>query len=842
MDVAEEQSNTLSRCGSFYYSTLVDTSKDDAEFVSHLTWQSKFPAQLQNIIEAVMGRSHFQDFYRLIKFTDADVNWRGMKAALQHRSSVPPSNPQIPDYNNRLPDYIVGEGAALESDKGLLADSEAQVIIAPKADSWIILPGDTQLFWDLNIDPSLYVTSIRTPEGKLWYAGQEYTAQYGKLTFTENPIKLFPNMELMAESCIVRKPHIYNHMLRLGSVYETPDRVLHYYRHAQTPKTFYLAAAQACGMAVIRQDCTIVNRMPLFDGYSYSTTAGIYEAPYKHTRLEPGTMLAEGYVIGGQELFQICGPNDALPTSVTAIDLGTAVPIPGLKATRDAIAIWNEMGQYRPAYSGSPDALAAWYKYLQTINDDGNSTGGTGIRHVYKPDSSDGNLLKPIVQKAIIANAYNAGESCSLTFTVLTASGNNTFPLLRLANDYYLVSQGGSYIGLSSSATAMRDANGQDPGWAPATVETDDWGGSINKFSSDGRIYGWISRNATGATGVANALPLQNMYVDIQYKMSAYDANGLYIELHDSAYNVYEILYMNMGVLDLDRIDTGNLTVRVANVVSVDTIGLPVSEPGIDHFRNTACANRCLVACINEAFMSTEMQLRLMEFLRRELPTGSVLVTADLPVVVQDVVDPEPEPEPEPEPLPPLPRVARTVDPNGGDPGYGGWRGFSLVIPTTAACFEWITDAPSDKPLLLANLEMECPSGTPATYTVKLAAYNARTTEFLGVSDAQTFEANTSKRFHFDDIQVPLDDQIVFVFVKETTSTADLLNPIALGLDTDDLEDGMIATAWRFKVWNLGSAGAPDKWGLVGPDASELIPSGSQPYVPVLTLRFTQQV
>ncbi len=644
MDTAEEKSNTLSRCGSFYYNTLVDASKDDAEFISHLTWNSKFPAQLQNIISAVMGRSHFQDFYRLVKFTDADVNWRGMKAALQHRSSVPPSNPQIPDYNNRLPDYILGEGTALESNSMLLGDSESQALIAPKANTWITLPGDTQLFWELNIDDSLFVTTIRTPEGKLWYAGQEYTAQYGKLTFTENPIKLFPDMEFMAESCVVRKPHIYNHMLRLGSVYETPDRILHYYRQAQTPKTFYLAAAQACGLAVIRQDCTIVNRMPLLDGYSYSTTDGIYEAPYKHTALDRGASLTEGYIIGGQELFQLCSPGEPLPPRVTRLNLDNALPVPGLSVTNEEIQIWNANGQYRPAYDGDIDAVEAWYAYLQGVRDDAESAEGAG----------------------------------------------------------------------------------------------------------------------------------------------------------------------------------------------------PVSEPGIEHFRNVACKDRCLVACINEAYMSTEMQLRLMEFLRRELPTGAVLVTATLPVGIDGTVIPDLEPEPEP--LPPVPRIARTVDPNGGDPGYGGWRGFSLAVATTADCFEWTTDAPSDKPIFLSEVEMECPSGTPATYTVKLAVYNARTTEFLGVSDAQTFEANTSKRFYFGNIQVPLTDQIVFVFVKATTSTADLLNPISLGLDINDLEDGMIATEWRFKVWELTPAIVPSKWGLIGPGSTGLAPSGTQRYIPVLTLRFIQQV
>lgn len=640
MDVAEEQSNTLSRCGSFYYSTLVDASKDDAEFVSHLTWQSKFPAQLQNIIEAVMGRSHFQDFYRLIKFTDADVNWRGMKAALQYRTSVPPSNPQIPDYNNRLPDYIVGEGTALESDKGLLADSEEQVIIAPKADSWITLPGDTQLFWDLRIDPSLYVTSIRTPEGKLWFAGQEYTAQYGKLTFTENPIKLFPDMELMADSCIVRKPHIYNHMLRLGSVYETPDRVLHYYRQAQTPKTFYLAAAQACGMAVIRNECKIINRMPMFDGYSYSTTDGIYEAPYKHNSLEPGTTLPEGYVIGGNDLFLICGPGEALPTSVKSIALGTAVPVPGLKATNAAIVIWNEKGQYRPAYSGDPDAVEAWYKYLNAINDDDQTEDGTA---------------------------------------------------------------------------------------------------------------------------------------------------------------------------------------------STDTMGSPVYENAITHFRNTACANRCLVACTNDAYMSTEMKLRCMEFLRRELPTGSVLVTANMPVAINGVpVNPESI------------TVVSTGVPTSTTFDRSSYHAVALRVSDSAGFIAWNPELTAGAATKLRSITIRCASNTSnpegTTATVRVAVYQADEGRFMGVSNvAHTWTQNAKKKFTFaEDLPIKLTDRLLFVYVTPEATIEELINPMMTGLDVG--ADNLTLSAWRTE---LRKATYPAGWGVI---TSASLSSPNNGYIFDLELELAQQV
>ena len=826
MDLADEKANTLSRCGSFYYNTLVDESKDDAEFISHVPWVSKFPAQLQNLVTAVVGKSHFSDFYRVIKFTDADVDWRGLKGALQIRTSVPAKYPALPDYNNRLPDYELGTGAMLQTSTGSVVANETEHVLLTTDETSASLPGDVQLFWNLRVDPSVYVTSIRTKDGKLWFAGQEYTAQYGKLTFSENPIKLFPDMEFMAESCIVRKPHIYNHMLRLGSVYETPDRVLHYYRQSQTPKTFYLAAAQACGLAVIRRNCTIVNRTPMFNGYSYSTTDGIYEAPYKHTALNLGTSLAESYVIGGQELFQLCSPGTPLPPNVTRLNLDNALPIPGLSATNDTIQIWNENGQYRPEYSGDRDAVEAWHAFLQGVRNDADATGGTGRTNIFRPTSGD--VLQPIVQQAIVANAYDTGEACYMYFTILSASGSNTYPLLRLADDYFLITQGGQYIGLSSSADSMKNAEGADPGWAPSHVEQDDFGFDFNAFESDTRIYGWISRNAAGATGQANALPIPGMVIDIQYKMSSANPDGLYMEMHDSAYTVSEVVRMDMGVLDLHKIDTGNITVRVSSIASKDTMVLPVSAPGIAHFRDVACKDRCLVACINEAYMSTEMQLRLMEFLRRELPTGAVLVTADLPTVITDGVQPEPEP------------VVTQGTMTSTAFNRAAYHAAVLCISESAGVMAWQPELSPTADTKLRSVTIRCAtnanSSTGTTNSVRIAVYQADEGRFIGVSNvAHTWQQATKKKFTFDtDLPVKLTDRLMFVYVTPEATIEELTNPTMSGLDVG--EDNLTLSTWRTEV---REDTYPVGWGVI---ASTTLANPDRAYMYDMELELVQQV
>lgn len=836
MDAVEEKANTLSRCGSFYYSTLVDASKEDAEFVSHLTWQSRFPAQLQNILTTATGASHFRDFYRLIQFTDHDVNWRGMQAALQVRSSVPATNPQIADYNNRYPDYHLGDGQLMQAPGtvAVLADSETQALLASTPDAPATLPGTTKLYWELKIDSSVLVLTLRTPEGKIWTAGQEFASQFGKLTFTENPLHLFPELQFMAESCIVRKPSVFNHMLRLGSVYGVPDRVLHYYRFAQTPKTFYLATAQAAGLAVIRDTCQIIGRAPLQQGYIYSTTSGIYEAPYKHARLEEGTVLEEGHVIGGQELFQICGPGTELPPSVTRIELGTAVPVPGLSVTQANINIWNGSGQYRPAYEGSAEAVAAWYAYLEGVLQDGGATGGTGDRLASYPPANEA-ILQAAIQPAIEEIKYDVGEPCGITFKILTPNGRNTYNIFQLADDYYLISQDGNYIGLSASPTAMQDANGSDPGWAPSTLEADEWGGTINVFRSDSRIYGWISRNAAGNTGVSGALPVANLNVDIQYRMNSYNPDGLYIELRDDAFNVIEVLYMNIGVFDLHKLVQGYATTRVSAVISVDSIGDPISEPGIQHFRNTACANRCLVACINEADMSTEMKLRAMEFMRRELPIGSVLVTADMSGSLPEP-DPEPEPEPEPEPI----TVVSTGVPTATTFDRSNYHAMVLRVSDSAGFIAWNPELNAGAATKLRSITIRCASNTSnpegTTATVRVAVYQADEGRFMGVSNvAHTWTQDTKKKFTFaEDLPIKLTDRLMFVYVAPEATIEELINPMMTGLDVG--ADDLTLSAWRTE---LRKTTYPTGWGVI---TSASLSSPNNGYIFDLELELVQQV
>lgn len=586
MNPLNEKANTLARCGSFYYRTLVDESKAEAEFISHLPGLVRVASLGDKISIAVQGKCYYQDYYKLIKFTDSDIDWNGTKAALQARVSggkgaittkleqlsvsaarilgdtnwellpedlpegvkaitsikmqVLNTAPVITPVYLQVFNIISQEGQAdvvsciatsseaVELQAGKLAEwnfntlvigaadiSETNKLLfqfattsdaawqsattvpssqtvgvgayvpsvqfwrlaAPEqslatfnrpaqlkiedhffagTDTWdflykegtpqpiafpgdgdVVLPTTQELIWDLHIDKDIMVTSIRKQDGTMMYANQDFATQFGKLTFLQNPIALFPNMQFIAQSYTGRMPNLYNYLVRADEVYGPIDRMMRYVRGSQSIKSLYHASAQAAGLAVVSEDCVVVATSPLLDGLAYITTKGRYDAPYPHKPIALGTKLSKDYVIGGMQLYRLIGPYDPMPSNVTGIELGAALPVPGLVAPNAEIEITDELGNYRPKYEGTSDAVTAYHKYLES-------------------------------------GAYPT----------------------------------------------------QEP----------------NK-----------------------------------------------------------------------------------------------KENGIQHFRYTACANRCVVACINESYMTSQMKLRLMTYLRRELPIGSVLVTAKLPNIVDEL-------------------------------------------------------------------------------------------------------------------------------------------------------------------------------------------------------------
>lgn len=525
MDVLEEKSATLAKSGSFYYRSLFGEARKEAQFISHLPWQVRIFQQAENASKMVLSGTYLRDNFRVIRFSDADWAISTTDDALQQRyrmmelvgigpaASIPlsPANPEdLWDYtqgntiieanwaqitlnedilvpsgllhsvkmelgDNVTPescylslwelqpnnsykflgssaeavalsattqwdfdklevgtkqlrmtlssspgkegelleaftqvDYM-GNGTELQDVDGDLiqgaipkitfiiseevttiavnsspsdltlsgytgltteytdtAAVEQSVAIFPDPAGSISIPSDTEALFYLRVNPDYLITSISLKNGSTLYAGSDFVSEFGLLTFYEHPVKLFPSMKFMAKSYIQRVRNIYDYVLRLDDVYGPVDRVLNYYRGSQSIRSLYLASAQAAGLAVVRNDCRVLKTDTLLDGYTYWTTDGRYDAAYAHTPLTVGSELQAGYVIGGNELYEMYGPEDELPGYITELNLDGVLPVKGLKAPNEVISLFSgDPLRYQPAYNGPEDTLERYWDFAE---------------------------------------------------------------------------------------------------------------------------------------------------------------------------------------------------------------------------------------------------------------------------------------------------------------------------------------------------------------------------------------------------------------------------------------------------------------------------------------------
>lgn len=383
MDILTEKSNTISRCGSFYYQTLEDETKDLAEFISHITWYNKIPSKLKKIEEALKGGAFFLSYYDVIKFNDKDVSWRGIKEALQYRVQGPAtrkvdgeyeSAPDTKRYPGRLANLTINNSVVAEANEQdvYTATENESTILYPKEGETIVLPETIVPKWDITIDDNIYVISIIL-DGKVLITGQDFESDFGKLTFLKNPITLFPAKKILVLCSQVRFKNIYNYIIGATNIYGDISYVLKYYRTSQTINTLKLACAQFAGLTVVKEPCKIVAVKKHDIGATYITNNGVLDARYNHNVYKAGTTLNQDTVIGGNSLFNIYSNYDAIKNKDITISLNGILPITGLYASNLKEMEFNVVKPntttniYVPLFSGNSSSLEAYKKYAISI-------------------------------------------------------------------------------------------------------------------------------------------------------------------------------------------------------------------------------------------------------------------------------------------------------------------------------------------------------------------------------------------------------------------------------------------------------------------------------------------
>lgn len=361
MDALEEKFSMLPRAGSFYYKNLSPAGMKDARVLSFIHSLCRAPRQLAQASDLTLSGGYLRDNFLVVRFKDRDVLYYGTGAAQQKRFGYKSKAGQTANRAERLMAY---DGVALTNeDAKMLADNTvSDIVVERKAPlkfpykHMSLWSEETMPLYGLRVDRNVCIEVIESKSGEKYYKNKDFFSYYGLVNFVENPHKLFPEGSFMAVSYVRRRRNLLSFTLRLHDVYGPVDRVMHYYRRSQNIKSLSLAAAQAAGLAVVREDCTVVAVYPLHLGYSYMTTAGQYDAPYRHTALQVGAKLHDGDVIGAAELYRIYpdndesfrtypGPGTPYPHAV-CVNLDPLLPVAGLSVSGDPmqnISLWKDV-------------------------------------------------------------------------------------------------------------------------------------------------------------------------------------------------------------------------------------------------------------------------------------------------------------------------------------------------------------------------------------------------------------------------------------------------------------------------------------------------------------------
>lgn len=371
MDSVQEVADMLGRAGSFYYRNLSPDGKATARRMTQFYTNCRIIEQLKAAGTLALSGGYYNDFGRVIHFSDADIDYFGAKWVLQQRdSSGAPYEELSLDGYTALAETIEGFDKLLtELNK---ETREQHILVFPvkgEGDSSTVTLGNrSDLIFGLHIDPNLFITTITTEDGTVLFNGTDFISYFGLILFKQNPGVLFPSLKFLCSSCTIRKRNILSYPLGVNNVYGPVDRILEYYRVAQSIKTFYYAAAQACGLCVVPEDCSIKYREPLHKGCAYITTIGKLDAPYDHIMLDAGMTLEKNTVIGGNELFSIVLPGTAIPTDMRPVVLDKLLPISGLTAPNQAVQLSVD-GKFNPnCFNGTSSKKSAYSKFLKESN------------------------------------------------------------------------------------------------------------------------------------------------------------------------------------------------------------------------------------------------------------------------------------------------------------------------------------------------------------------------------------------------------------------------------------------------------------------------------------------
>lgn len=606
MDQLEEKSSVLARTGSFYYRSLPEKPKNEANFMSHLTWQTKL-FNLGDISQnLLLSGGYHKGNFKVLHFKDQDIDYFGLKSALQRRVMAymqedelvetplrPKTNPEW-DYTSidtvlevTWSQADLSEGIIVPS--GVLKRVDLTIPVGRTSAGYLVL-----LVADGSGNYSVEAVSTSPgylKEGKIrWlFKDEQLTGKATRIIITTSEDEQSARQEVTS---------IVNHLDNDSSVQAGSSIV-----EGVVPEiVFFLRGASVIENVITARPANL----------TISAVTGVMN--------EEGDIISDNSSV---ILFPTGNPEDK--------------------------AIYSDVMRF--GLSIDPDL---WVTSIQTTD--------KRLIAGYDFFSEFGKLVFPVNPAQLFP------DMTLMVYSFVKRTRNLYSYSLRLDDVYGPVDRVMHYYRVTQSPKAFYLATAQAVGFAVVREDC-----SIQKvlpfhggciYVTDKGIYetpykhfqlpiGTFVEEGTVIGGdelFRLLLPsdewpgnLGDLNLDGILPVKGLKAPDSPIRLYDSEGNYAPAYIGSEGALQAYWDYIRQYTEQSGAEPSSDTQDNTETVNAIQHVRTTVCPNKLLVACINYDAIPATMLLRLETFMQRELPVGSVLTTADMPITIseKDTIDKE---------------------------------------------------------------------------------------------------------------------------------------------------------------------------------------------------------
>ena len=606
MDVLEEKSATLAKSGSFYYRSLFGEARKEAQFISHLPWQVRIFQQAENASKMVLSGTYLRDNFRVIRFSDADWAVSTTEDALQQRykmmtlvaTSPAYPIPLTPVNSDDLWDYTQGD-TIIEANWAQITLNEDILVPSGLLHSVKMELGDNVTpescylsLWELQSDNSYKflgssMAAVALSATVQWnFSKLEVGTKQLRMTLSASPGKEGQLLEAFTQVDYMGN----------GTELQDVDGDL---IQGAIPKITFIISEGATTIAVNNTPSDLT-----LNGYTgltteYADTAAVEQS----VAIFPDPAGSISIPRGTEALFYLRVNPDYLITSIS-LESGHT-----LYAGSDFVSEFGLLTFYEHPVKLFPSMKFMAKSYIQRV------------RNIYDYVLRLDDVYGPVDR---VLNYYRGSQSIrSLYLASAQAAGlavvRKDCRVLKtdtLLDGYTYWTTDGRYDA-AYAHTQLTVGSELQAGYVVGGHEL------YEMYGPEDELPGYITE-----LNLDGVLPVKGLKAPNEV-ISLISGDPL---RYQPAYNGPEDALERYWDFAEAAVPPDQRPVRLVEGEYVATV--PDQENAIEHVRSTVCANKLVVACVNEEKMTRDMQLRLYTFIKRELPMGCVLTTATIPTTI----------------------------------------------------------------------------------------------------------------------------------------------------------------------------------------------------------------